>query len=248
MTRWLPLGLAAALAAVTALAIAAGQRNSTLLLIVTVGWLVSFTAFGVAVFNRRRLTGLVERIKGVAPVVPSGLIAAPPIDLAPVLGDLRGLGFDVAGATDTTFAGTTVQTWILIEPSGEAWVESGVAGGPMAVFLSDAASGRFIETAFPKGELIDDPRLLSQVVGSSIADALTAHRAAVNAAGGSVRTVNSLEDYLAAEALHRERTGGMRIQAYLERVIRPATRDWGFASVVALVCMGLLLFLPLRNA
>jgi hypothetical protein len=248
LTRWLPLGLAAALALVTALSIVAGQRNSTLLLVVTIAWLVSFTAFVVAAFNRRRLTKLVDRIKSVAPVVPSGLIAAPPVDLAAVLGQLRGLGFEVAGTTDTTFAGTTVQTWVLVEPSGEAWVESGVTSGPIVVFLSDAAAGRFIETAFPKGEQIDDPRLLAQVVPSSVADALTAHRAAVTAGGGAVRAVKSIDDYLAAEALHRERTGGMRIQAYLERVIRPATRDWGIAAFVALVCMGLVLFLPLRNA
>jgi hypothetical protein len=248
VTSTLRLGLAAAIALVTVLAIATGQRNSTLLLVVTAAWLVSFTAFGVAVVNRRRLTRLIDRVKGVAPAVSPGIVGAPPVKLAAVIAELRGLGFETAGATDTTFAGTTVQTWILVEPSGEVWVESGLAGGPVAVFLSDAAGRRFIETAYPKGQPIDDPRLLSQVVASSVADALQAHRAAVAAVGGSVRTVRSIDDYLAAEAAHRERTGGMRIQAYLERVNRPAVRDWGIAALVALICMGLVLFLPLRNA
>jgi hypothetical protein len=248
VTTALRLGLALALALITGLAIAAGQRDSNVLLLVTVGWLVSFTALGVAIVNRWRLRRLVERVKGVAPVVSPGLVEAPPPKLASLLAEIRGLGFALAGATDTTVAGTTIQTWVLVETSGDAWVESGVAGGPIAVFLSDAAGGRFIETGYPKAEPIDDPRLLSQVVDSSVADALSAHRAAVEAAGGATRSVTTLDDYLEAESAHRERTGGMRIQAYLDRVNGPAIREWGIAAAVALVCMGLVLFLPLRNA
>jgi hypothetical protein len=248
MTTLLPLGLAGALALITALAIVTGQRDSNLLLVITTGWLVAFTAFGVAVFNRRRLTKAVVAVKSLAPVMAPGVVEAPPLELASLFDEVRLLGFNLAGATDTTFGGRTIRTWVLVEPSGEAWVESGVASGPVLVFVSRDAGGRYIETAYPKGEPIDDPRLLSQVVASSVADALATHRAGATSAGGTVRSVKTMDDYLEAEADQRERTGGMRIQAYLDRVIRPATRYWGIAALVAFVCMTLVLFLPLRNA
>jgi hypothetical protein len=244
----LRLGLAAAIAGITLLAVVTGRRDSTLLFIVTAYWLVAFTALGVSVVNRRRLSGLVDRVKGAAPVAVGGLVEAPPAKLTPLVTAIRSLGFDVAGATDTMLDPPPIRTWILVERSGDTWVEAGVAGGPIAVFVSDAAQGRFIETAHPTGEAIDDPRLLSQVVSTSAADALTAHRAAVAGAGGPVRGVRTIDEYLAAEALHRERTGGMRIRNYLDRVNRPAVRDWAIGSVVALVCMGALLFLPLQDA
>jgi hypothetical protein len=243
----LRVGLAAAIVLVTVASIATGQRDGAVLL-VTAYWLLAFTALGVAVINRRRLGRLVERVKGVVPVVVGGIVEAPPVKLAPLISEIRGLGFELAGATDSMLEPPPIRTWILAEPSGEAWVEAGVAGRPMAVFISDAAKGRFVETAYPGGEPIDDPRLLSQVVTTSVADALNAHRAAVAAAGGAVRSVRTIHDYLEAEAIHRERTGGMRIRNYLERVNRPAIRDWSISAVVALACLGALLLLPHANA
>ena len=82
---------------------------------------------------------------------------------------------------------------------------------------------------------------LSQVVGDSEEEALGAHREAVASAGGAVRRVRTIDDYLAAEAEHRERTGGMRIAAYLERVVRPSIVEWAISLVVDVLALGVLL-------
>jgi hypothetical protein len=242
--RLLRLGTAAVIAVITAMALATGMRDSGVVLLVNVHAIVSFTALAVALVNRRRLSSVVDRVRTAEPVVATGLIDAPPVAVAALLAEVRRLGLELAGATDTTLDGQSIRTWILAEPSGNAWVEVGLAGRPMAVFVSEVASGRFIETAYPTGEPMDDPRLLSQVVTTDPAAALAAHREAVEAAGGPVPRVSTIDEYLAVEADHRARTGGMRIRTHLDRVIRPSIQDWAICLAVDVVCLTALLLVP----
>jgi hypothetical protein len=236
----LRLGLALAVAATTLIAIASPSFDPTVVIIVSFGTAASIVGLVNGIAARRRLTGIVDRVRAAAPVVVPGPIVLPRPDAASVLAEVRHLGFDLIGATDTTLDGPPIRTWILAEPSGDTWVEFGIAGRPMAVFVSEGAA-RFVETAYPRGEPIDDPLLLSQAVTSNEADALAVHREAVAAAGGATRHVTTMDDYLAVEREHRERTGGMRIRSYLERVVGPSIRDWTICLVVGVVALVALL-------
>jgi hypothetical protein len=149
----------------------------------------------------------------------------------------------MGGATDTTLGGPPIRTWVLLEPSGETWVEIGSAAQPMAIFLSESSGGRLIETSFPYGETIDDPKLRARPVATSPKDALETHREAVREAGGSRRSVVTLDDYLAAELDQRHQTGGMRIRAHLETNVEPAIRDWSISVAVDVLAFAALTFL-----
>jgi hypothetical protein len=238
------LGLAVVVAGLTALAVA-GRADEGLTRLV----LLSHSAMGVAalvltVRSRDRLRRAMERARGATPVVATGLIEAPPLDVAQLMSEVRSLGFELAGATDTVLLDRPIRTWGLVEQSGEAWVEIGIGLRPMAIFLSEVAAGKLIETAYPEPvTAIDDPRLRARGVSTSAADALAEHRAAVAAAGGSRRHVATLDDYLAAERDQRERTGGMRIRAYLDSVIDPSIRDWTISVVVDAMAFLALTFL-----
>jgi hypothetical protein len=180
-------------------------------------------------------------MKGAAPSVVPEPIEPPQPDVAAEIETVRRLGFQLVGATDTSMNGRSIRTWVLTEPSGDVWVELGLTLTPMVIFLSDGAGGRFIETVYPTGEPIDDADLFSVVVGSHEEEAVTVHRAAVADAGGAVRRVVTMDDYLAAEAEHRRRTGGKRLRSYVERVVQPSIRDWSIGVVVDLVALAALL-------
>ena len=131
---------------------------------------------------------------------------------------------------------------ILLEPTGVTWVEIGMALKPMSIFLSEVGGGRLVETlTYPIGQPIDDPRLLVNIVASSPADAYAAHLDTVRSAGGSRREVRTIDDYLAAERDQRTRTGGMRIQAHLDNVIRPSIRDWSISLAIDVLSFALVL-------
>ena len=226
------IGLALLVAGGTVLYVAAGRPDSTAVLILGAHSVFSVVALVTNLYQRRRLRGMVAQVRAAAPVVVTGLIDAPETNTGKLISDVRRLGFTETFATDVTLGGSDIRTWVLLEPAGETWVEIGMGLTPMAIFLSEVAGGRLIETAYPHGESIDDPRLLAQVVKSDVRAALEAQRAAVAAAGGIRREVRTIDDYLAAERDQRERTGGMRIQAHLESAIGPSIRDYAISAVI----------------
>jgi len=238
--RIVRIALILAVAWLTLLSVRSGRVDSAVVIVVSASTAASIVALVTSVGSRRRLQASIARVRAATPTAVDRSVEPPADDVAEEMARVRALGFDLAGATDTTVGQRTIRTWILVEHSGETWVELGRTFVPIAIFLSDAGS-RFIETAFPTGEPIDDPRLLSLVVGDSEEEALASHRAAVAEAGGATRRVRTLDDYLAAEAEHRERTGGMRIAAYLERVVRPSIVEWAASLVVDVVALVVLL-------
>jgi hypothetical protein len=238
-TTLLSRGLAIGVVGITILSVALGRVEPVAVLLVAGATAVSAVFLGLTLAGRNRMTKTLGRIRSIEPVaVPE--TPRFPNRLVKRAAEIRSLGFTVAGATDTPVYSTPPRTWVLVEPSGETWVEMGFGIRPMTFFISEVAGGRVIETCYPVGQPIDDPRLLSQVVTSSGAAALERHRAAVTDAGGATLRVTSLEDYLAAEHDHRRRTGGMRIESYLVRVTRPSIRDWGIGLVVELISLGVL--------
>ena len=234
------LGLLVAVVLVTALAIAGVVDTATARLIVAVHAVLSFTALVLNVASRRRLRRALDQVKSTVPVVVREPLMTPRDDISTLMAEIRLLGFDLAGATDTTLAGPPVRTWILTEPSGDVWVEVGLAGTPIAVFLSQAAGGRFVETAYPTGAEIDVPELLAGPVRSSPADALATERERLAGLGGARQPVVTMDDYLAAEAAQRASNGGLRIRQHLERVVGPSIRDFATSLVVDAVCAGAL--------
>jgi hypothetical protein len=235
------LALILGVAALTVLSIRADRVDTPILFLVIGGTAASIVGLVNGIVSRRRLSAAADRIKAAAPRVVPEPLEPPSPDVAAEIETIRRLGFQLVGATDTVMNGRAVRTWILTEPAGDTWVEVGLAFMPMAIFLSDAASGRFIETAYPTGEPIDEPELLSAVVESHEEEALTVHRTAVADAGGAVRRVVTMDDYLAVESVHRGRTGGMRLLSYVDRVVRPSIRDWSIGLVVGLVSLAALL-------
>ncbi|HEV8546116.1 MAG TPA: hypothetical protein VGQ64_07465 [Candidatus Limnocylindrales bacterium] len=226
------LALAVTVAILTALSVA-GRIDEGLTWTIVFGHsIVGVVSLVVNVVSRRSLRRSIERIRSSTPVVAGGLVEAPPLDVATLIARIRQLGFDLAGATDTTIGGGPIRTWVMLEPTGETWIEIGTAGGPIAIFLSQVTDARLVETSFPTGATIDDPRLLAKPVATSPEDALAEHRKTVAGLGGSRRTVATLDDYLAVELDQRARTGGMRIQDYLDRVVEPSIRDWAISVAV----------------
>jgi hypothetical protein len=240
----LRLGLVLAIVIVTALALAGRVDPSTARLVVYGHAVFSVVALVASVLSRNRLRASLAVIKSVVPTVVRDPILTPPDNLVDTLGKVRALGFDLAGATDTTLHDKPIRTWILTEPSGDVWVEVGFAATPIAIFLAQAKRGRFVETAYPRGAAIDVPELLAGPVASSPGDALATQRQRLAAEGGPGRQVVTMDDYLAAEANQRASNGGLRIREHLARVVEPSIRDFAVSVVVDVVAIVVLFVAP----
>ena len=197
---------------------------------------VAGAAAVLSVLRRRTLTAAMGRLRDASPVLVTGLAAAPR-GVDRILGELRGLGLDLIGATDTTIAGQeTIRTWIVAGEPWTTWAEVGAAGDGMAVFLSQDAAGRFLETTSRGGEQIDRPALLARTIDAGLAEVLATHRATLEAwtrASGPPRTVRTVAEYEDAETEQRRTTAGMRIAAHIERVVTPGIRAWTAAAILA---------------
>ena len=123
----LRLGLVVAVVIVTGLALAGRIDVGTARLLVLVHAILAFTALVVNVASRRRLRRALELMKTSVPVVVNEPILTPRDDIATLIARVRDLGFDLAGATDTTLTGGQIRTWILTEQAGDVWVEIGRA-------------------------------------------------------------------------------------------------------------------------
>jgi hypothetical protein len=237
----LRLGLALAVVVVTLLALAGRIDEGTARLLVIVHAVLAFTGLVVNVASRRRLSRAIGLMKTTVPVVASDPILTPRDDVAALIARVRGLGFDLIGAIDTTLTGGPIRTWIMTAPSGEVWVEIGFAATPIGIFLSEGPNGRFVETAYPRGSSIDVPQLLAGPVSSSPEDALSTQRERLAGVGGPARRVVTMDDYRSAEAAQRAANGGLRIQDHLERVVEPSIRDFAISLVVDTLALAALL-------
>lgn len=209
--------------------------------------IVAGVAAVLSVMRRRSLTAAIGRLRDAAPVRVTGLAAAPP-GVDRMLGELRGLGLDLIGATDTTIAGQEpIRTWVVTGEPWTTWAEVGATGAGMVVFLSQGATGRFLETTSRGGEQIDRPALLARTIDAGLAEALTAHRATIDEwtqESGTPRTVRTMDDYEEAEAGLRRTTAGMRIAAHIERVVIPGIRAWTAAAIAAGTAAVIVVALP----
>jgi hypothetical protein len=205
----------------------------------------------IVIFQRRAtLRRTIAEIREARSVVATGLIEAPRTDVAELISELRKLGFEIVGATDTTVGGgRPIRTWVLTDSSGPgtAWIEVGIARTPIAIFLSRAGDGRFLETSFPSGATIDVPNLLARPIGGSVEETLAGHRATLDewtSSAGRPLVVRTLDEYRRVEDELRERTGGMRIAHYIESVVEPSLRRWAISAVIAVIAFLAVVLLP----
>jgi hypothetical protein len=239
-------GLALAVIVVTALALMGRVELPIARAVAIPGAALSATALVISVMSRNRLRMSADKIKSTVPVAVREPILMPPDNLADLIASVRALGFELVGATDTTLRAKPIRTWMLTESAGEVWVEAGFAATPIAIFLSEANGGRFVETAYPRGSTIDVPQLLAGPVASSPADALATQRERLAAEGGPGRRVVTMDDFLAAEATQRASNGGLRIREHLARVVEPSIRDYAISVAVDVVAIVVLVVAPAR--
>jgi hypothetical protein len=205
----------------------------------------------IVIFQRRAtLRRTIAEIRQAESVVATGLIEAPRTDVAELIGELRKLGFEIVGATDTTVGGgRPIRTWVLTDASGPgtAWIEVGIARTPIAILLSRAGDGRFLESSFPSGATIDVPNLLARPIGGTVEETLAAHRATLDewtSRAGPPLVVRTLDEYRRVEDELRERTGGMRIAHYIESVVEPSLRRWAICAVIGVIAFLAVVLLP----
>ena len=203
-----------------------------------VGSSIAIATLIVVVLRRRTLRGYVARVRDARPTVLPGIIEAPDPEVGDLIAELRSPGFTFTGGTDTRLgSGPAVRTWVMTEPTGATWVEVGRAGAPLAVFLSQTADGRLLETRTGRGEPIDHQHLLARAIDGGVEEALAAHRTTLAewiAERGPARPMRTLDEFLEVEEDVRRKTGGLRILSYIEHVVDPSIRNWAIASGIGL--------------
>lgn len=235
-------------------AVVAGAPRATLAQIVILATVVAMSGVVVLLSRRASLQRTLGEIRAGQSVVVSGPTAAPRDVVAGLIAQLERQGFAVVGATDTMI-GTRppIRTWVMIESSGPGttWVEVGLARTPIAIFLSRASDGRFLETVFPNGATIDHPNVLTRPIETSIADAVAEHRTTLaewTSRLGAPLNVRTLHDYRQVEPELRSRTGGLLLAAHIERVVEPGLRRWAFSAAIGLITVLTLVILAAIRA
>jgi hypothetical protein len=247
---------AAAVVVLTGLAIAGVAPRSLAWPLVLGYSAISTVALVVMVRVRERLRGFVGALAEAQVRVIDPAFALVPPSVAELNEELVRLGFRVVGVTDTVVGGRPdFRSWILVEPSGETWIETGDAGRAIAVLLSSTAGGRQVEAAWPAGMQIDEPPLLAAPASATLEMTLADHRARLaaerraeaqlgvpplDASRPDGWQVATFDDYLAWEPFQRQRTGGLRLKTDLRRRIEPAIRLWGLSTAVGIVCGAIL--------
>ena len=244
--------IAYAVGAIIAVAVVIADPASiaTIFPIVVTAAAIAIALVVVTIRRRATLRGKIAEMRSAESIVATGLIEAPRRDVAELIGELRRLGFATVGATDTSLGGgEPIRTWVLTDNTGPAttWVEVGTAPTAVAVFLSRAGNGRFLETPFLRAEMIDHPDLYVRPVWAGVDIALREHRTILaewESQSGPPLVVRTLDEYREVETELRDRTGGMRIAAYVERVVEPSLRRWAICAVIGTVAFFVVVLLP----
>ena len=247
---------AAAVVVLTGLSVAGVAPRAIVSPLVLAYATISTVALIVMVRVRDRVRGFVGALADVQVQVVDPAFALMPPTVGALTDELTKLGFRVVGVTDTIVAGRPdFRSWVLVEPSGETWLEVGDAGRGIAVVLSSTPGGRQVESAWPAGMRIDEPELLAAPASATLELTVADHRARLASERGRERAANvtpldaarpdgwrvqTFEDYLAWEPIQRARTGGLRLRTDLRRRIEPTVRLWALSTVVGVACGALL--------
>jgi hypothetical protein len=238
-------------ALVIAAELAGVASTATLAQVAIVATVVSLVGMVVLLSRRAALERALAEIRAGQTVEASEQLETAPSDVADLIGELRKLGFELAGATDTLIGNRPpIRTWVMTENAGRGttWVEVGSSRSKVAIILSRGRDGRFLETVFPDGATIDHPNVFTRPIATSVADAVQAHREVLaewTSRTGPALEIRTLRDYRHVEPELRERTGGLLISAHLARVVQPGLRRWTICTAIGLVTLVGLAFLAI---
>jgi hypothetical protein len=159
-----------------------------------------------------------------------------PVGVADRAAAMAGLGYSRLGETRLLLPVGERFAWIIAAADAESYailVES-PRGPALTGIYSAWSDGTWLGTIHPRGEPFDRRGLLVQIVSTTLADAVAAHRSGMDrlkASHGSPRPIRSMADMLALDADYRTRFGGSRLRPITMRIVVPAI---GVALIAAL--------------
>ena len=174
---------------------------------------------------------------GRAPSVPPGVA-----DRISLLADV---GYHRIGETSLVLPGGERFAWIVAAVDGDSYaiLAGSQRGTPLTGIYTAWADGTWLGTMHPVGTPADRPRLQVRVVPTTLAEAVTTHRAGVErlrSVHGAPRQVRTMADMLAHDADYRARFGGSRLLPLTLRIVLPAV----IAGCSLLLSIALLLVAP----
>jgi hypothetical protein len=174
---------------------------------------------------------------GRAPAMPPGVA-----DRVALLAEA---GYHRIGETSLALPGGERFAWIVAADDGESYaiLAGGLSGTPLTGIYTAWPDGTWLGTMHPVGTPADRPGLQVRAVATTLADAVTTHRAGVarlRSSHGAPRQVRTMADMLAHDADYRARFGGSRLRPLTTRIVMPAV----LAAGAVLLSLALLLATP----
>jgi hypothetical protein len=167
----------------------------------------------------------------------------PPADVAHVLEQLRAIGFSRIGERTIVLPdGQRRFEWLWADETGETYVSVvPVRYLPALMACYTAfADGAWLQTNFPRGEVIDRPTYTARFVASTPADAVAAHRdeiARLRSVHGAPQPVRTMADSLRMDAEYRTRHAGVTLRRLTWRIMTPAFAAAGLAIICGLLLL-----------
>jgi hypothetical protein len=183
--------------------------------------------------SRRRQEDAVGRVVLVPPGVADRAAA------------LAALGYHRLGETRLVLPTGIRFAWIVAADDAESYAILVDSARPDALtgLYSAWPDGTWLGTMHPRGDALDRAALHIRVVPSTLAEAVTRHRAEVERlkpSHGSPRPVRTMPDMLALDADYRTRFGGIELRPLLLRIVAPAVA----AALLAVLSLALLIVVP----
>jgi hypothetical protein len=167
----------------------------------------------------------------------------PPAPVAAILDELRGLGFQRIGERTLVLPdGQRRFEWTWGEETGETYVAVvPVRNLPALMACYTAfADWTWLQTSYPRGEIIDRATYVGRLVTTSPTDAVIAHRAEaarLRTDHGAARPVRTMADTLRMDAEYRSRYGGVTLRRLTARLMFPAFAAAGLAIICGLLLL-----------
>jgi hypothetical protein len=185
-----------------------------------------------------RLRRMAGAISGMVPQDISHQETPPPAAANAIIVTLAGLGFRRLGEVSVSLPGTRPATlWLYTEPERGIHAEVGVIGPvPMVVFITLFGEHAVIETAYPRGTMLEQPGFVAQVVSTSVRDAYEAHATRAHrmqAQHGQPRHIDTMPAFIDYSRIYNTRFGGRKTTAALPIVTVRAASSGYTAAVIA---------------
>jgi hypothetical protein len=157
----------------------------------------------------------------------AGLAPPAPVDVRDRLATLGEHGYRHIGETHVDLPVGDRFAWIMAADDGDSYaiLAAGMTRVGLTGIYSAWPDGTWLGTIHPMGAATDRPGLQVRVVTTTLADAVTTHRAGLERlrlVHGAPRHVRSIPDMLTLDADYRVRFGGSRLRPMTTRIVVPA--------------------------